>query len=554
MPSIGRGSVRWGPSVIWFLAILVLLVLACLGVLFLNRYYRKATREGALVRTGLGGQRVVLDGGCLALPFLHKVSEINMRTSKLEIERLGPDSVITRDRLRVDVGAEFHVRVEATEEGVATAAQALAGKTFRASELAETLEGKLVDAVLSVAAGYGMESLQDERAKYTADVSRMLGEDLAQNGLRLESVSLTRLDQTPFHALDENNAFNALGMRRLAEVIATNRKERAAIESDAEVSVHRSRLDATKRKLLLSQEEEEATIAQQREIETARAASQADIAEEQSASERRREAARIAREREVRLSEIERDRELRRQELESELSTETARVDNAVALAAKRIEQAGAESEAHAARAREVSAEEQVQTARESATAEREKALALIRAAEQSEVDDTRVRSEAGTLVSMAEAQARATLARANAEKDELLARAQGTAALIEAENAQSPELIGLKLDRARIEALPGIVEKMMKPAEKIESIRVNHITGLGPGASDGGGGTRGDSTAVNQVVDGMLKLALQLPAVKRLGQEVGLDIGSGVRGLSASLEGDAAGDKGGREPPGEEK
>ena len=536
----------------WFLTIVVLLVLVGLGVLFLNRYYRKATREGALVRTGLGGRRVVLDGGCLALPFLHKVSEVNMRTSKLEIERLGSHSVITKDRLRVDVGAEFHVRVEATEEGVATAAQALAGKTFRASELAETLEGKLVNAVLSVAAGYSMESLQDERAKYTSDVSRILGEDLAQNGLRLESVSLTRLDQTPFHALDENNAFNALGMRRLAEIIATNKKERAAIESDAEVSVHQSRLDATKRRLLLSQEEEEATIAQQREIETARAASQADIAEEQSASERRREAARIAREREVRLSEIERDRELRRQQLESELSTETATLDNAVALAAKRIEQAAAETEAHAARAREVGAEEQVQTARESAMAEREKALALIRAGEQSEVDDTRVRSEAGTLVSMAEAQARATLARSNAEKDELLARAEGTAALIEAENAQSPELIGLKLDRARIEALPGIVEKMMKPAEKIEAIRINHITGIGPVASDGGAGTGGNGTAVNQVVDGMLKLALQLPAVKKLGEEVGLNVGDGVRGLSASLEGDHGGGRGGM-PPGEE-
>ena len=541
---------------IWFLTIVVLLALACLGVLFLNRYYRKATREGALVRTGLGGQRVVLDGGCLALPFLHKVSEVNMRTSKLEIERLGPASVITRDRLRVDVGAEFYVRVEATAEGVATAAQALAGKTFRASDLAETLEGKLVNAVLSVAAGYSMESLQDERAKYTAEVSRMLGEDLAQNGLRLESVSLTRLDQTPFHALDENNAFNALGMRRLAEIIATNKKERAAIESDAEVSVHQSQLNTTKRKLLLSQEEEEATIVQQREIETARAASQADIAEEQSASERRREAARIAREREVRLSEIERDRELRRQQLESELSTETAKVDNAVALAAKRIEQARAETEAQAARAREVGAEEQVQTARETATAEREKTLALIRAAEQSEVDDTRVRSEAGTLVSMAEAQARATLARANAEKDELLARAQGTAALIAAENAQSAQLIGLKLDQARIRALPGIVEKMMKPAEKIESIRINHITGIGSGsgASEGGGGAGSDGTAVNQVVDGMLKLALQLPAVKRLGEEVGLNVGGGVAGLSASLEGGHGGANGGGEPPGGQK
>ena len=542
---------------IWFLTIIVLLAIACLGVVFLNRYYRKATREVALVRTGLGGQRVVLDGGCLALPFLHKVSEINMRTSKLEIERLGSDSVITRDRLRVDVGAEFYIRVEATEEGVTTAAQALAGKTFRASDLAETLEGKLVNAMLSVAAGYSMESLQDERANYTADVSRMLGEDLAQNGLRLESVSLTRLDQTPFHALDENNAFNALGMRRLAEIIATNRKERAEIESDAEVSVHQSQLNTTKRKLLLSQEEEEAVIAQQREIEMARAASQADIAEEQSSSERRREAARIAREREVRLSEIERDRDLRREQLDSELSTETAEIDNAVALAAKRIEQAAAETEAQAARAREVKAEEQVQTARETATAEREKALALIRAAEQSEVDDTRVRSEAGTLISMAEAQARATLERANAEKDELLARAQGTAALIEAENAQSPELIGFKLDRERMKVLPGIVEKMMKPAEKIESIRINHITGIGEGigtgAREGDGGAGGDGSAMNQVVDGMLKLALQLPAVRKLGEEVGLNVGSGVRGLSASLEGEHGGEMTGGEPADEE-
>ena len=33
----------------------------------------------ALVRTGFGGQRIVISGGCLALPFLHQIEEINMR-------------------------------------------------------------------------------------------------------------------------------------------------------------------------------------------------------------------------------------------------------------------------------------------------------------------------------------------------------------------------------------------------------------------------------------------------------------------------------------------
>lgn len=526
---------------IWFLTILAILVIAFLVILFLNRYYRKATREVALVRTGAGGQSVVLDGGCIALPFLHKVSEVNMKTSRLEIERLGPKSIITSDRLRVDVGAEFYVRVESSQSGVATAAQALAGKTFRSSDLADTLEGKLVDAMLAVAAGYTMDSLQDNRGKYSAEVTELLRENLAQNGLVLESVSITRLDQTPFHALDENNAFNALGMRRLSEIISVNKKERAEIEANAEVAVRQSQLEATKRKLTITQEEEEATIAQQREIETARAKSQADVAEEQATSEKRREAARIEREREVRLSEIAKDRELNQNRLESELSIETVKVENSVALAAKRIDEAKAEAEAKAAEALEAEAEEKVKTARETAAAERDKELALIRAKEQAEVDDTRVASEAGTVISMAKADAQALLEQAAAAKDEMLAKAEGTAAIVAAENTQTSEVIAMKLDQARIEVLPDVVEKMLKPTEKIESIRINHITGIGGGTGGDSGGRAAGGNGVNDVIDGVLGLALQLPAVKKLGEEVGLNISNGIKGVTAPLDGGPA-------------
>ena len=275
----------------WVITIVVLVIAIIVAILFLNRFYKKATREVALVRTGAGGQKVILDGGCFALPILHKVSEVNMKTTQLEIARVGEKSMITSDRLRVDAAAEFYVRVNPTPEGVATAAQALGGKSFRAAELAETLEGKLVDAMLSVAAGYTMDTLQDQRGKYAAEVSAALHENLAQNGLDLESVSITRLDQTSFDALDENNAFNAVGMRRLAEIIATNQKERAAITADAEVSVRQSQLDATKKRLVIEREEQEAQITQQRDIEERRAESQAEVAEKQAESEERRERA-----------------------------------------------------------------------------------------------------------------------------------------------------------------------------------------------------------------------------------------------------------------------
>ncbi len=529
----------------WFITIVIVLIAAILLILFLNRYYRKATREVALIRTGAGGQRVVLDGGCLALPFLHKVSDVNMRTTRLEIERLGPKSIITRDRLRVDVAAEFYVRVISTAEGVATAAQALGSKSFKAADLAETLEGKLADAMLSVAATRTMDELQDDRAGYTREVTALLADNLAQNGLMLESVSLTRLDQTPFHALDENNAFNALGMRRLAEIIAVNKKERAAIEADAEVSVRQSQLEATKRKLTISREEEEAMIAQNREIEIARARSHAETAQEQAASERLREEARIERETEVRKTQIEREREVRMKALESELNVETIRAANAVKLAAKKAEAAEAEARAIAAKAGEARAEEDVRTARETAAAEREKLLALIRAAEQAEVDDTRVKSEVGTLISMAEAEAKATLERAEAARARMLAEAEGRAAVIAAENAQSPDLIAMKLDEARLKVLPEVVERMLKPAEKIETIRINAISGMG--GTGGGGEGGGEKSTVNQVVDSVLSMALQLPALQKLGEEVGMNIGDGVRGIAAPLAERGAGKRAGK-------
>jgi len=524
--------------VIWFVLVIALLIIGILLILFLNRFYRKSSREVALVRTGAGGQRIVLDGGCLSLPFLHKVSEVNMKTTRLEVERTGSKSIITKDRLRVDAAAEFYVRVQPNEDGVATAAQALGSKTFRAAELADTLEGKLADAMLSVASDYSMDSLQDERGKYVAEVSKELASNLAANGLVLESVSLTRLDQTPFNSLDENNAFNSLGMRRLAEIIASNKKARAAIEADAEVSVRQSELDATKRRLMIEQEEEQAAIEQQRKIETSKADSQAEISRQQSQSELRREEARIAKEQEVRTKEIERDRTLRELDVEANLATESAKIDKAIALADKAAEEARIKIGTEAVRAEAAAAEESVLTAQSVAAAERERKLALVQANEQADVDETRVRSEGQTVRTMADADAAATRARAEAKREQLLAHAHGTEAVVHAENMRNPEQIKMKVDLARIDALPDLVGQMMKPAEKIETIRINQVSGFNGSANASDSTSRGNG-AVNEVVDGVMSMALQLPAVKKLGEEVGLNIGGGIAGLSDSIDND---------------
>ena len=523
----------------WLLGVVVAIVVVAIVVVFLNRFYRKSTRDVALVRTGFGGQRIVISGGCLALPFLHKVDEINMRTIRVEVRRAGDKSLITVDRIRVDVELEFYVRVHPTVEGIATAAQAIGSRSFNPEGIRNLLEGRFVDALQSVAAAETMDSLHEKRGEFVRHVADQLRENLSVNGVLLDAVSLTRLDQASFAALDEDNAFNAVGMRKLAEVIASNRKQRTQIEADAEIAVRQTQLEATKRRLLLQQEEEQAQIGQRLEIEKIKAASEAETAKAREQAMVATENARIERERETKALEITKQREVRRLEIEAQLSSEMRKVDSSIQLAGKHVEEARAQAQAELARTETVLAQEHVQTERERAVADRSREMAAKRVQEEGEVASANADTEAAVLIRRAQAEAQATRARAEAERARLLAESEGSTARIKAENSRTESLMHLELERYRLDKLPEIVAQMMKPAEKIDSIRIHQVSGLG--AAPGVAGSESASRPpVNQVLDSILGMALQLPALKSIGESIGYD-------FSAALPKGSAPDEGGK-------
>lgn len=182
---------------------LIIIVGSILGFLLLiglilGRLYRRATREVSLVKTGAGGKKVIMDGGTIVVPLLHEISPVNMKTLRLEVQRTADAALITKDRMRVDVGVEFYVSVNATIEGISRAAQTLGNRTFYVDQLREMIEGKLVDGLRAVAAQMTMDELHENHAEFVQEVQNAVSEDLLKNGLELESVSLTALDQTPF--------------------------------------------------------------------------------------------------------------------------------------------------------------------------------------------------------------------------------------------------------------------------------------------------------------------------------------------------------------------
>ena len=500
-------------AIVWL--IVVIIVLAILVALF-AWFYERATNEVSLVKTGIGGRKVVIDGGTLAIPYLHEISKVNMQTLRLDVKRQAESSLITKDRMRVDVGAEFYASVTPTEEAITRAAQTLGNRTFQPDQLRALIDGMMVDALRSVAARMTMDELHENRAVFVTEVRDSLKDVLSRYGLQLDSVSLTALDQTPFAALDENNAFNAVGMRKLAEVIAKSRKERAEIDAEADVSVRRSAVDASRQKMEIDLEERRAQIAQTQEIESLTAAQIAEVARRKADSELAASVARIEMQRQIQVAEI-----------DSEHSLEIAEQDRKISVAQKSQEESRAGAEADLARAGAVQASESVATAKQLAEAERRYEIALITARTEAEAAAARAAVAADSDKATAKDKAAALRENSEAQKAVGLAEAEVDRARIEAANTRSDAVIALELEKARLEALPKIVSEMVKPAEKIKGISINHISG---GFGQAGGDT-GSKPVVNQALDSILEMAVQLPALTRIGESIGLNLEAGLTG-----------------------
>ncbi len=121
------------------------------------------------------------------------------------------------------------------------------------------------------------------------------------------------------------------------------------------------------------------------------------------------------------------------------------------------------------------------------------------------------------------------------------LAEVEADLARINAQNARSEALAALEMERLRLEAMPGIVAQMVKPAEKIDSITIHQLGGLG--ARGQGAEVSGErSSPMSQIVDSILDLAVNAPTMHQLGEAISRQ----VAGAGADGTGKPAGGKSG--------
>lgn len=372
-----------------------LILLSAIAFVF-TRLYHKTKASEAFVRTGQGGARVIQDGGTVIIPFVHELVRVSLSTVRIDVKRAAEEALITHDKLRADIHAQFFVRVNAQEAAILQASRSVGDAqdfTFAVSAL---VMDKLVSALRSAAATKTLEDLNSERKAFIDKVTELLQHDLESNGLVLETVTISNLDQTDPKHLKADNIFDAQGSRKIAEITQSSATERNQLVRAGEQARKQQDVEARKRLLTMEQEQKQAEATQGAEVQQLQATA---------------------------------ERDARTKVIEMEQQTQLAAIDKqrALEVAEKAREQALAlaeEQKAQAVQLAQQAKEKEVAIARES----REQAVQLAQQAKEREVAIAREGREQATLV--AQQQKEAAGAAAQTEK----AEAQRLLALKEAE------------------------------------------------------------------------------------------------------------------------
>ena len=304
------------------IATIILTALAiAIFVYLLHWLYRRSSKEVSFVRTGLRGEKVVISGGAFVLPIIHNITSVGMRTLRIEVKRGGDKSFITKNRMRVEIVAEFYVRVTPNKEAVSIAAGTLGKRTMEPESLRDLVQGRFVDALGIVAAQMSMEEIQEQRGAYIKAVKDIVAESLGSTGLELEAVSLTSVDQAGLEVFDPSNAFDAEGLTQLTEQIEAGKKKRNDIEQDTSIRIRSKNLEAEQKALEIDQDREFSRLLQEREIAKQRDKERTEMAIETARQERLAEEARIKAEEDIEKTRIQQqdtievERSLREHEL-----------------------------------------------------------------------------------------------------------------------------------------------------------------------------------------------------------------------------------------------
>lgn len=507
-----------------FIFIIIAVISAIVIIAILQRYYYKSERGKAIIRTGFGGQRIILEHGMFVLPFLHHIESIPLNALQVTINTTDDHPLLCADKIRIDLSMEITLRVAPDPKNIACALTTIGSHMIDSENLFEIFKSRLMSIVHVEVAKRTLEEIHNKRSDFMQSVCTKISDMLACNGLLIDGVALSHFSQTKLEKIDPKNALHAQGLCLVSEKIAKHRVERAHIEADADLKVHESEMQRKNLKLQLEQQQQQVELETQESMTNAKATSNARIIQLNQQCDYDIKQAQMLNENALHQSQVEHNLKLRQHEAQALELAETSKIESSINVNAQKQLQMEADIKLEKTRGQVEISQYEIQKNIELLRLQHERDLAVLNATKNQKINQINTAIKVDELVAIADAQARSDNTKSDSEKYAQLCKAESHQALIDAENTINPAMIQMKIEQEKIRMLPTLAEQISKPLEKLESIKINHLGGFGTNAPSNSNQSKHVSPFSTAVED-ILSMSVQLPALKKIGEQIGLDI-----------------------------
>ena len=551
-----------------------LLVVLLVVFSMVSKFFHKAEAGQALVKTGFGLSRPSVSlSSAFAIPMLHNVDTLDLTVKTVRILRRKHESLSCADGIRAEVEVDFYIKINAVQEDIQHVADTIGcGRASNTEILRELFEAKFADALKTAGAKLEFDQLYHNRRAFRDEVLKALGQEGEQeiilNGYKLDDVAIQYLEQLPLEMHNEDNVLDARGRKEIAERTSSEVEQANHRLRQKEVTIAEQNREARVRQLTIEQDIKEKEALQKREIAEAQATETASTQKTQAEQEQIAEEARIAKDRRISVAEEERQQEienaqirraravsLAEEEKQEEIENAKVKRERVVSLAEEeklkdieiaRINREAAEAEAEKSKlakleetalqeAEYAKADEKKETVRAVERANRQKQIETIEAEQEAaverehrqveaDVEAYEIRTVAQANLEGAKLDAEAAEEKALAIKTVGLAEAEVRKAELEAENLINQRVILANAMQELVPQLPELVEKLMLPAEKIDSIRILNVNGLekaglGGGPSGDGAASSGGSNVAGDLLGTVMNVGLLMPVIREVVQ-----------------------------------
>ena len=401
------------------------------------------------------------------------------------------------------------------------------------------------------------EEVEDRQTR-TARIEHENQVQREEDRLKAQLEIKQREEQTETEGLEVEKRLD-FAQEEQRKAIATNKAEQ-----EREIEAHKFEQQQAVEEARIKQEEavKATEILQKQRLETARIEQERQVQETEIAQKQAVEVARVQQEQMIEEAQIQRELTVEKAKIEQQRAVEEAGISSRIVIIEKDREEKEAqaentiqvsikEKEREAAlielldvSAQKAKAEAGVLTAEAIEEAERQSQVALIRA--EQEADEERIAKEraadaeayavveaAKAELGAAEVKAQAQTILAEALLVEAKAKADGEEASIAAKNQADSKVLVSDAILALVDSLPGVTNELMKPAERIESIRVLDL----------GGGNGNGSGSMNRILSSIVNAGAAVPLLKEIVGFSGLDtekIAQTVRDYASGIVVDA--------------